>query len=265
MPERRAEDQLVGDYSEEVLELCRANWLRRMVQEHQAAAVFSNMLPQLIEAEAPIDVKTAVLRSSMDELRHARLCGEVAELLGASEAVAQADLSPQPLAPHPNVPAKERALRNLFFVGCLSETVAVALLTEERARCEEPYIARVLKALTADETLHARVGWIYLGLVWPELDADARERFVEYLRVALAYYETCIVNATPHRIIPEDVLIPARRIGFAHSEVSRELFYETMESVVIPQLETCGLPARQAWLSRQCSDDVRAGSTTLTR
>ena len=47
----------------------------------------------------------------------------------------------------------EAALRNAIFVGCLSETVSIALLTEERELTREPVIRRVVDQLAADGAL----------------------------------------------------------------------------------------------------------------
>ena len=263
-PERRDDEFFDSSgYHPAAVELAAQNWRRRMKQEHQSAAVFAGMLPQLMEAGAPIDFEVAVLRSAMDELRHARLCGEVVEYLGLSASL-DTDLAPPQLATHAGVPPLERAMRNVMFVGCLSETVAVALLTEEREYVDDPFVDRVMKQLAGDETLHARVGWIVLRDTWDRLDGDGRERTQKYLEVALAYYERCMLDASPVRVIPEPILVDARRLGFAHSDMARELFVEAIETVVLPQLDGIGLDAKGAWQRRHCVEDAHAGSLTLT-
>ncbi|MBU6159767.1 MAG: diiron oxygenase [Myxococcales bacterium] len=263
MPELDEAPRLEGTYDPQVLALCARNWRIRMRQEHHSSAVFAGMLPQFMAAEAPVDVKMCLLRASMDELRHAALCADVVRVLGHDPAL-ETSLEAEPMAEHPGVPADEVALRNLFFVGCLSETVAVALLTEERGMCKEPWVAKVLRQLTADETLHARMGWIWLRDRWPHLSADARERTQEYLAFALAWYEQCMVRATPPARIPASILEQARAIGFADCDVSRELFYETVEHVILPQLDDLGLHARKAWRDRRLMGDAIAGQVTLT-
>jgi len=65
--------KLEGTYHETALGVARRAWLERMRREHHSAAVFSRLLPQLMEAEATLDFKMATLRMSMDELRHAAL------------------------------------------------------------------------------------------------------------------------------------------------------------------------------------------------
>jgi 1,2-phenylacetyl-CoA epoxidase catalytic subunit len=262
-PERGPDDVLVGTYDPRVLRAVAGTWRMRMRQEHHSSAVFAGLLPQAMEAGAPVDVKMALLRASMDELRHAALCAEVAELLGASAEVEQ-EMEPAAPATHEDIPAEEVFLRNVFFVGCLSETVAVALLTDERDACEEPWIRRVLTQLMGDETLHARVGWLWLHTLWPTLDAAARRRMDEYLPLAFGYYERCMVDATSGGRLRGEQLRQARQIGFADSTVSRQLFYETMEAVVVPRLQEIGLDAVQAWSNRDAAGATDAGQVTLT-
>ncbi len=261
-PERTEEDRLVGDYEPRVLAAVAGNWRMRMRQEHHSSSVFAGLLPQAMAAGVPVDVKMALLRASMDELRHAVLCAEVAEALGASAEVEQ-EMEPESPATHEGIGPDEVFLRNVFFVGCLSETVAVALLTDEREQCEEPWVRRVLTQLMSDETLHARIGWLWLHQAWDTLHADAKARTNAYLPVALGYYERCMLEATAGGGLHGAQLAQARRIGFADSRVSRSLFYETMDAVVIPRLQEVGLDAARAWQDRHIGL-AGAGQVTLT-
>lgn len=246
----------------EAIRMAAGNWRRRMVQEHRSASVFAGMIPDLIEAELGVDLKMCVLRSAMDELFHSDLCGRVAHWLDGSNRTV-ADLEAEPLARHPGVPPVERSLRNLLFVGCLSETVAVSILTAERDEVEDPYVDAVLKRLAGDETLHARLGWILLRDLWPTLDADARRRTNDYLGVALAYYEQVMLDATPVQRIPPEILRDAQKLGFAECSMARDLLYETLESVILPQLQDIGLDAQKAWNARACGPGIAGPSTVF--
>lgn len=239
-PDRRPDDALQGTYRPEAIALARANWEHRTFHEHRSAAVFSNLLPQLMEAEAPMEVKTAVLRSSLDELRHAQLSAEVVEFLGG-EPVIDGDLTPEVPARHEGVAPLERALRNTMFVGCFSETLAVGMLTEERDLCEEPYIRRVIQQLLADETLHARVGWVYLQQVWPSLDADARQRTSDYVPYALRFFEREMLATTTAGYIDPETRAHARALGFSDPRSAREIFDLTLSEVIEPRLREIGI------------------------
>lgn len=240
---------LVGAYHPRAIDIAILNWRQRMAHEHRSAQTFANLLPNLIEAEAPLDFKTVALRSAMDELRHAALCAQVVELLGGDPTL-ELGLGPEPPTVHGDLPPREQALRNLVFVGCISETIAVGLLTEERDLSEEPFVRRALTQLLADETLHARVGWAYLAHTWPGLDADARARTTDYVGRALGYYEQCIIASTIPGVFGEEVLADAQRLGFSEPRNAKQLAYQAIEEVVIPELAAAGLDVGPRWRDR---------------
>lgn len=261
-PERTPDDHLVGQYDPQVRTMVAGNWRARMRQEHHSAAVFAGMLPDSMRAGVPVDLKMALLRASMDELRHAVLCASVAQMLDGVDEL-ECELEPAPQAEHEGVSIEQAFLRNIFFVGCLSETVAVALLTDERDACEEPFVRRVLTQLLGDETLHARIGWIWLQTLWPRMSSVEQRQMNDYLRIALGYYEQCMLQATSGPPVPTAALQQARRIGFADSGVSRDLFHQAMEHVVLPRLDEIGLEGSAAWRERSQHCATSVGSTTL--
>lgn len=243
------EGALEGTYSGRALQLAQNTWRRRMVHEHHSAAVFARLLPQLMAAAATLEHKTTVLRMAMDELRHASLCAGVVTLLGG-EPEAETELGTEPLPAHADADPVEACLRNVMFVGCLSETVSIALLTEERELTREPVIGRVVAQLAADEVLHAKLGWSYLAATWPALSEAARERTARYLPVAFRYLREKMHGAMPLGVKVEGALRgELEALGVMSSEDGRELFAATVESVIVPRLEDHGLPARAAWAS----------------
>jgi hypothetical protein len=243
-----AEGALEGEYSKRAIAIAVSTWRRRMVHEHQSAAVFARLLPQLMAAAATLEHKTTVLRMAMDELRHASLCAGVVSLLGG-EPVAEAELKTDPLPEHEDGDAVEACLRNVLFVGCLSETVSIALLTEERELTREPVIERVVAQLAADEVLHAKLGWSYLSATWPALSAEAKERTGAYLPIALRYLREMMHGAMPLGTNPIEGTLKDEldALGVMSSAEGRALFRATVESVIVPRLEDHGLPAREAW------------------
>lgn len=252
VPEPREGERVdVSAYSPLALRAARRIWKLRMVNEYRSATVFSGLLPQLVEAEATVDVQTTVLRCAMDEIRHGALCGALVEALGGEPAV-ETDLAPRPLPDHAGCTPRERALRNLLFVGCLSETAAVATTQEEREQTRDPVVRRVIDQICADEVLHARVGWAYVREVVPQLDRDELERTNRYLRTALAYFEAKEMDAMPLVPLPPDegVRADGLALGVCHNLEARELFYATMDDVILPGLEAAGLAAAAAWEAR---------------
>ncbi|AKF11309.1 hypothetical protein [Sandaracinus amylolyticus] len=239
--------RLTGDFSEHAITLARTSWLARMEHEHQSAAVFSRLLPHLIEAEAPLEYKTVALRMSMDELRHAALCGDVVRLLGGEPEV-ERELATEPLPEHAGTTARERAMRNVLFVSCLSESIAAPLLAAERELASEPHVRLVLEQLAADETLHARFGWAYLRDTITDAERAGIQR---YLPLALG-----TIEARMHEVMTLELQVDAAledelaALGVTMGDRSRALMDEVVATVVLPALDALGLDAQRAWRER---------------
>lgn len=238
-------------YPDAAVRRALATWRRRIAHEHGSAAVFSRLLPQLMEAEAPLEFKSVTLRMSMDELRHAALCAAVVEALGG-DPVVETELSTQPMPEHAGTHPVERALRNIVFACCLSETVSVGLLSAEKEETTEPLIRRVVEQLAADEVLHARFGWVYLALTWPRLDETQRTRFADWLRLGFGHLERKMLENMPvaREPDPPEVQSAAARLGVLDAREARELFRDTLNEVILPRLEDHGVPAAQCWRER---------------
>ena len=241
---------LLDNYPDELRSIAVQTWLARMVNEHRSSNVFAGMLQSLIEASLPLDVQSAVLTMAQDELRHAVLCGNVVRALGA-QPVSEAEPELRAVPRHASVPPMERVLRNAIAVGCLSETVAVALISEERVLATEPLIKWTLDKILADEVTHAKLGWSLAGSIVPTLDDSGRERTERYLRAAFAHLE---INELPLLASkPEhDVVMKQQReaLGLCEGEGPQVLFAQTVESVIIPGLEVLGLDALRCWRER---------------
>jgi hypothetical protein len=240
----------IDGYSEQAMLGARSLWRRRMIQEHHSAAVWARLLPQLIAAGASLDFKTMALKAGLDELHHAALCGEVLLALG-DEPEAKTSLETKPLPEHRDCSPLERALRNMLYVGCLAETFAVAVTAEERLNAKEPFIREVLDQVHADETLHGRIGWIFIAEHLPRLNDAGKARIDAYLPVAFAHLEQDLLSAISESPPPPPELhAEIQALGVSENNEARTLFFQTVEHVLIPGLEDFGLAATKAWQSR---------------
>jgi len=81
----------------------------------------------------------------------------------------------------------------------------------------------------------------------PALSPAAKRRLSLYLRVAFAHLER---HELAH--LPADRCPPREGValGLCSGAAARELFYSTVETVIIPQLEAAGLEAARAWKTR---------------
>lgn len=224
----------------------RASWKKRMVDEYASTTVFSALYAQLVEANATIDTGAVVLRMAQDELRHAEICGRVVHGMGGSRRVMR-DTTVQPIAVHAGCSPEERALRNVL-VTSLSEMHSVAFFVASLDRMKDPYLRSITRSLLADEVLHGRFGFYYLGAWsdWLAARPEVRASISIYLRHVFAVCERAFVRAPTGAAkgLDDDAL------GLVDCDLGREVFLECMEQAVAPGLEQFGLDGLRAWRTR---------------
>lgn len=222
-----------------------ATWRGRMINESASSAVFAALSVQLERAGASAADVSACETFSREEQRHGVLCGAVVEALGG-EARAFFD-DPAPFPQHEDVAPLEGALRNVLSVGCLSETVAVALIGAEREEMPDGALRGLLTRIWADEIGHSRFGWRFVAEHVPSLGDAARARLGAYLAVAFRSLEEHELDHLPAHAAPP---VEGKQLGLCDGRSARKLFYATVTDVIIPRLEQLGLPARLAWEHR---------------
>ena len=224
-----------------------ATWQKRMVNEYGSSRVFEALSIQM--KEAGFNEKTvAECRGFADEERnHGVLCGAVVEALSGQAIAELPDSEEFPL--HEDAPSKlEGVLRNLISVSCLSETIAVALIGAEREEMPEGALRELLTTIWSDEIGHAKFGWRILRESTATLDKEARERLGDYLEVAFGHVEEHELQHLPLSSNPPK---EGAILGLCSGTDARELLYATLQDVVIPALEACGIPATRAWNNRE--------------
>lgn len=262
-PERTPEDVLQGTYAPQAISMARQSWLQRMAHEHHSSVSFSGTLPHLMAAQAPLDIKTIVLRCAMDELRHAGLCGQVVEFLGGRARI-PSDLHVLNPPEHRDCSRRVAALRNVLFAS-LSETISVGLLTVERELVQEPFLKRVLKQLAGDEVLHARLGWFYLAITWPQLDTQERQDLRAYIPVALKHLYNEMRGAMHvGTTLDAQMLAQTQALGMSYGPQGREILEQTMQEVIVPQLDQFELGAADAWGAIKRSEAPQTAPCSVT-
>jgi hypothetical protein len=223
-----------------------ATWSGRMVNETRSATVFESLAGELAAAGFDAEQVSMCRAFGDEERRHGVLCGAVVEALGgqAKATIVRADGLPR----HSDVDPIEGALRNLLSVSCLSETVAVALIGAERLEMPEGELRELLTSIWSDEVGHARFGWRIVHERVPALDAHAKRRLSIYLSSAMASVEDYELQNLPAEADAPD---EGAALGLCRGSDSRALFYDTVETVILPQLEAAGLHARKAWALRR--------------
>jgi hypothetical protein len=149
-----------------------------------------------------------------------------------------------PVPSHDDAGPIEALVRNALSIGCLSETVAVALISAERLRSGPAVLEQALSGILADEVQHAKLGWDLLESLLPRLDAAARARLDAYLEVALRHLVAHELAHLPASAAPSD---QASAVGVCDGMESRAIFFETVETVIVPRLVQLGLDGHGAW------------------
>lgn len=232
----------VGALSPRERAMAIETWRGRMVNEYVSSRVFAALVPQLIAAELDAVIVGDVAAMVAEEIDHGTRCAAVVTALGGEAVAPLPTLADVP--DHAEVDALEAALRNLVSIACLSETVAVALLTAERARTEPPPLRATLTAILADEVGHARVGWRALDELGPRLTPALRARLGRYLVPAFQTLRTYELDNLPLGATPSAA---AQAVGVCDGREARSIFFRTVETVIVPGLEAHGLTAADAW------------------
>jgi hypothetical protein len=136
----------------------------------EAASViaFERLAADLARLGAPAAFVHDANVAADDEARHTTATTELARRFGAA-----------PTAPR----VREIGARSLESIatenaveGCIRETFGALVATWQADHASDPEIARVLRAIAADETRHAALSWAIRGWCDEQLDAAARER-----------------------------------------------------------------------------------------
>ncbi len=238
-------------YTPAALEKARKMWRIRLLSEYRSTAVFTAMVPQLMEARAPIEATSVVLRMAQDEVAHGEICANALVALGETPTL-DAPIVSAPLALHKGRSPAERALRNVMYGCALTEVVNCARFVDTLEQMSDPYFSDVTRRLLADERLHGQFGFFYLELCRPWLDADEETRAAlgRYLRFAFAVLERELSGAGSKRAPITD---EERAIGLPDQSRLPETFYATVEGAIVPGLERFGIEAGKAWKERRLS------------
>ncbi len=214
------------------LELRRAaaaHWRLRARVELEAAQHFEQ-LADLLRADGAESIAALCDKAAEDERRHRVRCEDlIAELSGEPLDVEDVVVSIEP----PGLKGPEACLYLAVSIGCVAETLSVALLGEIEERATEPMVRAVAKEILRDEVTHSKIGWAYLARYQQTRDASwLGARLKNIFRAAEADEVTQAATCAEGTLEAYGVL-STERVGSITSEVLR--------SVVIPGLERFGV------------------------
>jgi hypothetical protein len=223
--------------------LARA-WALRYRIETEASLRFGSLALRLLATGAPRTLVELAERASKDETRHAAHCERLFRSLGGQHLTAVERVVEY--APT-NLPESERLTYELVSQCCVAETQSTATLVTLLEAAETTELKAVLHELARDEVHHSRLGWAYLAWARPRVDFGFLGPLLPAMIGGSAGPE---MFATP----PEESDRPELlRQGVVPQSMRRQVYVETLESVVFPGFKTLGVDTTQAkrWLAEQ--------------
>ncbi|HEX6274789.1 MAG TPA: ferritin-like domain-containing protein [Polyangiaceae bacterium] len=200
-------------------------WLRDAQMEHASIASFARFTLELLALGAPATLLEGAQRATLDEVEHARLCfGVAARFLRAPVGPAALDLSGA--EPRTSLAAAAAAAA---LEGCVGETIAALVAAEQRARCKDESIARVLERIADDEARHAALAFDFVA--WALSVGGSEIRGAVERAVAQGIARAAEGPATCRSPVPETVL---NRHGRLSVDTERRVALRAIEDVIAP-------------------------------
>jgi hypothetical protein len=214
----------------------RRSFILRALDEQRSLAAFTELLSELVEVGAPIDVIGSLARVIRDEALHVDLCDRVVKALGGWDTNAP---EPQWVRSDKRLPLQRRVLTTVLGSLCVGETISVHMIAGVRRGASDPVVQAVLTRLLADESFHSRFGWWWLETM-PMSDDDRAfaRRYVEKLLPSIA-------RSMAPLTAKKDVA--ASPFGSLGGDARAEAFAHAMEKTILPGFDAAGLGATETW------------------
>jgi hypothetical protein len=239
----------LAPYAHEDVRFAVAAWPMRAVEELRSALIFRALERAARACEVPAPWPSRLRSAVRDELRHSRLCAEMAARLGAGRPT----YDPRPVRARLASLAdpRERLGALLLVEVAMGETISMMLFAAGRRGAREPSTRAALRAILRDEVRHQRLGWAALTALWPTLDGRRREALQREASRGLAGCERQVALPAMRWLRTGKAFHPAySALGILHPERRIEAFYLAVERLVVPRLRALGLDGSRAWAER---------------
>ena len=134
-----------------------AAWREEARMEHASIAAFAKLSLELLALGAPPELVRDAHRAAMEEVDHAHVAFTFASVYGG------VPVGPAPLEQATSLLSERATLARLveetLLDGCVGETAAAVEAARAAEGASDPSIAEALRAIAADETSHAELGF----------------------------------------------------------------------------------------------------------
>jgi hypothetical protein len=180
----------VSDYPPEVADAARTTWTESAFTEYKAVAAFSDVLRAMCEAKAPLDLLGMASSFVADEVVHVELASRMAMELGGA-VTRPVDFDALYVRPDPSLGPFERCNDVVVRVSCVAEAFSGKMAVSSLRGTTHPLTRAVLERIIADESLHYRLGGLYLEWASEQMADSERERLAA---VALSTLKSIVPN-----------------------------------------------------------------------
>lgn len=222
-------------------------WTLRSEEERRSAAIFSDLLALLIDGDVPLGVLAEVHAIVGDEIRHARMCADMAHALGAPAPLTRVlpRVGPEPVTAGER---RRRAMEIVLIEGAIGETISSALFAAGRRSTEDARARATLSRILEDEAQHARSFWTILDELMTPGDT---EHLRSVVGEALGAIEQMQVVPSLESLARGDPFDPRwAALGVLAPSARVDAFYGAMERRVLPGLVARGIDGEAAWEAR---------------
>jgi hypothetical protein len=211
-------------------------WRTRSEAEYLAVSTFSILSMDLCAAGAPADILSMVHRAAIDEVRHAEFCIRLASIYSGKEELPPPGMSNLP--DDPKRPKRDQALANALLVSCVAETFATIVVGTMRDEAKDPAVNAVLSIIYADEVVHARIGWSYLGYCIRNGGKAAIDAAASMVPIAVKGCANVVELPRPNDPIEPEL----RAHGLMTPAEERVMFCKAIREVLAPGFLALGVP-----------------------
>ena len=156
-------------------------WCADARMEHASVASFARFALELLAVGAPPDLVLGAHRAAQDEVLHAKDCFALASRFAGKP------LGPGPLDVSGCIPESNLAgiVLRAVIEGCVGETVAAVVATEQLAHATDPQSKRALERIATDEAEHSLLAWRFVAWALAGGDPSVKSAAARGLRAAL--------------------------------------------------------------------------------
>lgn len=227
-----------------LVERARWAWTQQSLSEYGTSVSMTQLVEALARACAPIDLISMASHFVTQELEHAELYARLAMRLGGG--------TPTPFEPsklgitpsRTDLTPTERANEFIVQLCCVGETFSMPMLAAGLQLTDHPLVRAVLERVVSEESMHGRLGWLYLDWAGDELSLEERTRLGQLASATLSQ----LARQWPQteRVAAGVPVAQLNRLGWVDPAAWRRRALEVIETSVIAPLAKYGIVASSA-------------------